>query len=275
MYKALWRNQHEIAVKTLKYHDRDRQRALDEADLMRKLRHDKIVKLYCVCASGEPFLICMEFMCHGSLLKWMRQQSESQNNNKSLTFNEIINIATQIASGMKYLSSHNYVHRDLAARNILVGVNYMVKIADFGLAVNVNSSSSALSSISKWGADKLQLAIKWTAPELLSDGSHSLFGQKENPALVNCTSKADVWSFGVVLYELITLGTEEPYKEMNNQEVMIRVKYDNFRMSKPEGLCTDEYYKIMLKCWSSEPEARDSFETLYNTFNDYLVFYET
>lgn len=117
---------------------------------------------------------------------------------------------------------------------------------------------------------KVLLAIKWTAPEMYSEGSDY---EKENPALKYCSSQSDVWSFGVVLYELITHGAE-PYKNMSNQEVMIRVKYDKFRMSKPDGKCTDDYYKIMLKCWSLEPKERYTFEALYNLFNDFLVFYE-
>jgi tyrosine-protein kinase Src len=87
VFKGMWRNQHEIAVKVLKYHERDKQRALNESDLMRKFRHEKIVKLYCVCQQGEPFLIVMEYMSNGSLLKWMRHGAGAK-----LRINDIINI---------------------------------------------------------------------------------------------------------------------------------------------------------------------------------------
>ena len=244
-------------MKTLKYSEQDKQRALEESSLMRKFRHEKIVKLYCVCEDGEPFYIVMEYMCNGSLLKWMRDGDGAK-----LHFNEIINIATQIAYGMKYLAMHNYVHRDLAARNILVAQNFNVKIADFGLCVNTNASRSIQST------EKVLLAIKWTAPELYTESDH-----KESSSITNCTSKADVWSYGIVLYELITLGVE-PYKDMPNPEVMIRVKYDQYKMAKPGGLCTDDYYKIMVKCWSLDPAERYSFDELYKVFNDYLVEYE-
>ena len=91
VYKGMWRNQHTVAVKMLKYNERDKQRALDESDLMRKFRHEKIVKLYCVCQQGEPFLIVMEYMSNGSLLKWLRNGDGAK-----LSFNEIINLGRNL-----------------------------------------------------------------------------------------------------------------------------------------------------------------------------------
>jgi serine/threonine protein kinase len=106
-----------------------------ELEIMKKLRHEKLVKLWCVCTIGEPVFIVTEYMCNGSLLKYMRE-GEGMN----LNFKEIIDMAAQVACGMKYLEGSRCVHRDLAARNILVGERNIVKIADFGFAQMLNAN---------------------------------------------------------------------------------------------------------------------------------------
>ena len=132
--------------------------------------------------AGDPIFIVTEYMCHGSLLKYMREAEGAH-----LQFKEVIDMAAQIACGMKYLEGSKCVHRDLAARNILVGERNIVKIADFGFAQMLNAN------------DKLELSqdesnkfpVKWTAPEV--------FSVDAGTGLRAYTIKSDVWSFGMAL----------------------------------------------------------------------------
>ena len=189
-------------------------------------------------------------MCNGSLLEYMRK-----GDGRLFQFNNIIDCAAQIASGMKYMEAIKFVHKDLAARNILVGNNQLCKIGDFGLAQKLNQNGKFYMN-----ANYL-FPIKWTAPEIYEpdgDGKRSY------------TIKSDVWAFGILLYELVTLG-EDPYKGLNNKQVMNKIKYEDYRMAKPKGFCTEPYYKKMLKCWNSDPCQRDTFESLFNFFNEYFT----
>jgi len=141
----LWRDRFVVAIKTLKFNDQEKRNSKKEEmrkeefrkelEIMKKLRHEKLVKLWCVCTIGEPVFIVTEYMCNGSLLKYMRE-GEGMN----LNFKEIIDMAAQVACGMKYLEGSRCVHRDLAARNILVGERNIVKIADFGFAQMLNAN---------------------------------------------------------------------------------------------------------------------------------------
>jgi len=145
VYKGLWRDRFVVAIKTLKFNDQEKRNSKKEVmrkeefrkelEIMKKLRHEKLVKLWCVCTIGEPVFIVTEYMCNGSLLKYMRE-GEGMN----LNFKEIIDMAAQVACGMKYLEGSRCVHRDLAARNILVGERNIVKIADFGFAQMLNAN---------------------------------------------------------------------------------------------------------------------------------------
>ena len=110
----------------------DKDQFLDEASIMKKLRHDKLIKLYAVVTIREPILIVTELMKHGSLLDYFRH-----GNGKYLKFPQLVDICAQVAQGMSFLESKNFIHRDLAARNILVGENNIVKIADFGKTVSI------------------------------------------------------------------------------------------------------------------------------------------
>lgn len=198
--------------------------------------------MYAICSDREPIYIVTEFMSHGSLLDFL-QKGEGQH----LELPSLIDSAAQIASGMRYLENEGYIHRDLAARNILVGENYIHKVADFGLARLIEDDEYN----AREGA---RFPIKWTAPEA---------------ALYNrFTIKSDVWSFGILLTEMVTKG-RIPYPGMANAEVLAQVDR-GYRMPCPPG-CPPPLYQIMLKCWNSSPDERPTFEFLQATLEDYFV----
>ncbi|VDQ04517.1 unnamed protein product [Trichobilharzia regenti] len=150
---------------------------------------------------------------------------------------------------MAYLEKEHYIHRDLAARNILVGENNCVKIADFGLARMVEDHYSTYMA-----QKSTKFPIKWTAPEA------ALMGR--------FTIKSDVWSFGIVIYELITLG-QVPYPSMNNTETLHQVS-TGYRMPRPAN-CPQPIYDMLLQIWDSCPEKRPTFAFLFEFFEDYFV----
>ncbi|CAG2102254.1 unnamed protein product [Medioppia subpectinata] len=244
VYYGRFKGHKEVAIKTLKPGTMSPQAFLEEAAIMRKCRHEKLVPLYGVCSQEEPLLIITEFMCNGSLLEFLRARE-----GKALKITDLLDMAAQIASGMAYLESQKLIHRDLAARNILVDKNKVVKVADFGLARVIEDSEYT----ARQGA---KFPIKWTAPEAALFGKFSI--------------KSDVWSYGILLYELTTHG-QVPYPGMHNREVIEQVER-GYRMPKPTTTeCPDSVYNIMIHCWEAEPEKRPTFEYLYGFFDDFLV----
>ncbi|CAN8001775.1 unnamed protein product, partial [Ixodes hexagonus] len=135
VWYGLWKGSTEVAIKTLKPGTMDPGAFLQEAAIMKKFRHEKLVSLYAVCSKEEPIYIVTEYMAHGSLLEHLRNKD-----GRALKLPTLIDMAAQIASGMAYLESKQLIHRDLAARNILVGENNVVKVADFGLARIIEDS---------------------------------------------------------------------------------------------------------------------------------------
>lgn len=235
VWEGLWNNTTAVAIKTLKPGTMDPKDFLLEAQIMKKLRHCKLIQLYAVCTQDEPIYIVTELMRNGSLLDYLQV---SAGKGRTLKLPQLIDIAAQIASGMSYLESQNYIHRDLAARNILVGENNTVKIADFGLARVIKEDEYE----ARVGA---RFPIKWTAPEA---ANYNRF-----------TIKSDVWSFGILLTEIVTYG-RVPYPGMTNAEVLHQVEH-GYRMPCPPG-CPKPLYDIMLECWRKEEMERPTFETL-------------
>ncbi|XP_036281860.1 protein-tyrosine kinase 6 [Pipistrellus kuhlii] len=233
VFEGLWKGQVRVAVKVIARDDLLHQHTFQaEIQAMKKLRHKHILALYAVASLGDPVYIITELMAKGSLLELLRESDE-----KVLPVLELVDIASQVAEGMCYLESQNYIHRDLAARNILVGENNICKVGDFGLARLIKEDI--------YLSHDRNIPYKWTAPEALSRGHYS--------------TKSDVWSFGVLLHEVFSRG-QTPYPGMSNHEAFTRVD-SGYRMPCPPE-CPPSAHRLMLTCWHRDPEQRPCFQAL-------------
>ncbi|KAM6112887.1 tyrosine-protein kinase HCK [Pterocles gutturalis] len=236
-------NQHtKVAVKTMKPGSMSAAAFLEEANLMKTLQHDKLVKLHAVVTREEPIYIITEFMEKGSLLDFLKSD---EGNKQPLP--KLIDFSAQIAEGMAFIEKRNYIHRDLRAANILVSAMLVCKIADFGLARVIEDDEYTAREGAKF-------PIKWTAPEAINYGSFTI--------------KSDVWSFGILLTEIITYG-RIPYPGMSSVEV-IRALERGYRMPRTEN-CPEELYDIMMRCWKIKPEDRPTFEYTQSILEDFFT----
>lgn len=241
VWMGTWNGTTKVAIKTLKPGTMMPEAFLQEAQIMKKLRHDKLVPLYAV-VSEEPIYIVTEFMSKGSLLDFLKE-----GDGKYLKLPQLVDMAAQIADGMAYIERMNYIHRDLRAANILVGENLVCKIADFGLARLIEDNEYT----ARQGAE---FPIKWTAPEA------ALYGR--------FTIKSDVWSFGILQTELVTKG-RVPYPGMVNREVLEQVER-GYRMPCPQG-CPESLHELMNLCWKKDPDERPTFEYIQSFLEDYFT----
>ncbi|XP_023311404.1 tyrosine kinase receptor Cad96Ca, partial [Anoplophora glabripennis] len=252
-----------VAVKTLKENANEKERSdlISELQVMKMLDpHPNVVRLLGCCSDKEPIFLIMEYITKGKLQSYLRNsRAERYYNNmhghsKSLTSQDLTSFVHQVAKGMEFLSKNGIIHRDLAARNILITEDHTCKVADFGFARDVIASHIYERK------SEGRLPIRWMAPESLYDNIFSV--------------KSDVWSFGVLIWEVVTLGST-PYPGMSAADVMKKVR-DGYRLDKPEH-CRRELYNIMYYCWDKDPKQRPSFtecvellEKLLMTETDYI-----
>ncbi|XP_068765320.1 ephrin type-A receptor 6 isoform X4 [Struthio camelus] len=274
-----------VAIKTLKggYVDRQRRDFLREASIMGQFDHPNIIRLEGVVtkrsfptigvkslsrflragflnsilaphpvsgggslppsiSSGRPVMIVVEYMENGSLDSFLRKHDGH------FTVIQLVGMLRGIASGMKYLSDMGYVHRDLAARNILVNSNLMCKVSDFGLSRVLEDDPEAAYTTSGG-----KIPIRWTAPEAIAYRKFS--------------SASDAWSYGIVMWEVMSYG-ERPYWEMSNQDVILSIE-EGYRLPAPMG-CPASLHQLMLHCWQKERNHRPKFSDIVS-FLDKLI----
>ncbi|XP_062545954.1 uncharacterized protein LOC134212267 [Armigeres subalbatus] len=228
---------------------------LSEYQLLQEVTHPNVIRLLGACTKGESPLLIIEYCQYGSLKNYLRlsrklevmDSTDYENAIEPITVKDILSFAWQISKGMAYLTEIKLVHRDLAARNVLLAEGKVCKISDFGLTRDVYEDDAYLKK------SKDRVPVKWMAPESLADHIY--------------TTKSDVWAFGVVCWELITLGAS-PYPGIPPQNLYTLLK-QGYRMECPKN-CSEEIYSIVRSCWSDDPKLRPSFKYLAGQFEQLL-----
>uniref|UniRef100_A0AAQ5ZJ85 Tyrosine-protein kinase receptor n=1 Tax=Amphiprion ocellaris TaxID=80972 RepID=A0AAQ5ZJ85_AMPOC len=238
-----------VAIKTVNESASMRERIefLNEASVMKDIFS---VRLLGVVSQGQPTLVIMELMTRGDLKSYLRSLRPKEQQWSSLSLpplKKMLQMAGQIADGMAYLNANKFVHRDLAARNCMVAEDFTVKIGDFGMTRDIYETDY----YRKGG--KGLLPVRWMSPESLKDGVF--------------TTNSDVWSFGVVLWEIATLA-EQPYQGLSNEQVL-RFVMEGGLLEKPQN-CPDMLFELMRMCWQYNPKMRPSFVEIISSVKDEL-----
>ncbi|KAM6399953.1 discoidin domain-containing receptor 2-like [Rhynochetos jubatus] len=227
---------------------------LKEIKIMSRLKNPNIIRLLGVCVRDDPLCMITEYMENGDLNQFLSQREiyskfAISNNIPCVSYSNLLYMATQIASGMKYLASLNFVHRDLATRNCLVGNNYTIKIADFGMSRNLYSGDYYRIQ------GRAVLPIRWMAWESILLGKF--------------TTASDVWAFGVTLWEMFILCKEQPYSLLSDEQVIentgefFRSQGRQIYLSQTP-LCPNPVFDLMLKCWSRDIKDRPTFDMIHH-----------
>ncbi|XP_057592279.1 fibroblast growth factor receptor 2 isoform X6 [Hippopotamus amphibius kiboko] len=249
-----------VAVKMLKDDatEKDLSDLVSEMEMMKMMgKHKNIINLLGACTQDGPLYVIVEYASKGNLREYLRARRPpgmeySYDINRvpeeQMTFKDLVSCTYQLARGMEYLASQKCIHRDLAARNVLVTENNVMKIADFGLARDINNIDYYKKTTNG------RLPVKWMAPEALFDRVY--------------THQSDVWSFGVLMWEIFTLGGS-PYPGIPVEELFKLLK-EGHRMDKPAN-CTNELYMMMRDCWHAVPSQRPTFKQLVEDLDRILT----
>uniref|UniRef100_A0A9J8DAQ7 Ephrin type-A receptor 7 n=1 Tax=Cyprinus carpio carpio TaxID=630221 RepID=A0A9J8DAQ7_CYPCA len=225
-----------VAIKTLKvgYTEKQRRDFLCEASIMGQFDHPNVVHLEGVVTRGKPVMIVIEYMENGSLDAFLRKHDGQ------FTVIQLVGMLRGIAAGMRYLSDMGYVHRDLAARNILVNSNLVCKVSDFGLSRVIDDDPEAVYTTTGG-----KIPVRWTAMEAIQ---YRKF-----------TSASDVWSYGILMWEVMSYG-ERPYWDMSNQDVIKAIE-EGYRLPAPMD-CPPGLHQLMLDCWQKDRADRPKFDQI-------------
>ncbi|XP_058245054.1 fibroblast growth factor receptor 1-A isoform X5 [Hemibagrus wyckioides] len=240
-----------VAVKMLKSDatEKDLSDLISEMEMMKIIgKHKNIINLLGACTQDGPLYVIVEYASKGNLREYLRARrppgmeycyNPDQVPVETVSIKDLVSCAYQVARGMEYLASKKCIHRDLAARNVLVTEDNVMKIADFGLARDIHHIDYYKKTTNG------RLPVKWMAPEALFDRIY--------------THQSDVWSFGVLLWEIFTLGGS-PYPGVPVEELFKLLK-EGHRMDRP-STCTHELYMMMRDCWHAAPSQRPTFKQL-------------
>ncbi|KAM9560821.1 fibroblast growth factor receptor 2-like isoform 5-T5 [Salvelinus alpinus] len=249
-----------VAVKMLKDDatEKDLSDLVSEMEMMKMIgKHKNIINLLGACTQDGPLYVIVEYASKGNLREYLRARRPpgmeysydiTRCSDEQLTFKDLVSCTYQVARGMEYLASQKCIHRDLAARNVLVTESNFMKIADFGLARDVHNIDYYKKTTNG------RLPVKWMAPEALFDRVY--------------THQSDVWSFGVLMWEIFTLGGS-PYPGIPVEELFKLLK-EGHRMDKP-GNCTNELYMMMKDCWHAISSHRPTFKQLVEDLDRILT----
>ncbi|NP_001081338.1 fibroblast growth factor receptor precursor [Xenopus laevis] len=249
-----------VAVKMLKSDasEKDLSDLISEMEMMKMIgKHKNIINLLGACTQDGPLYVIVEYTSKGNLREYLRARRPPAMEycynptcvpDQLLSFKDLVSCAYQVARGMDYLASKKCIHRDLAARNVLVTEDNIMKIADFRLARDIHHIDYYKKTTNG------RLPVKWMAPEALFDRIY--------------THQSDVWSFGVLLWEIFTLGGS-PYPGVPMEELFKLLK-EGHRMDKPTN-CTNELYMMMKDCWHAMPSQRPTFNQLVEDLDRILA----
>ncbi|ROL01521.1 Tyrosine-protein kinase Tec [Anabarilius grahami] len=235
-----WRAQHKVAIKTVREGAMSEDDFIEEAKIMMNLSHRNLVQLYGVCTQQKPIYLVTEFMELGCLLNYLRQRRGA------LGSQDLLGICHDVSQGMQHLEQNGFIHRDLAARNCLVNSSLVVKVSDFGMTRYVLDDQY-------WSSSGAKFPVKWSPPEVFNFCKYS--------------SKSDVWSFGVLMWEVFTEG-KMPFEHNQNHEVVMMVTQGH-RLYRPKK-AAPHIYNIMQMCWMERADERPTFTKISELITDEL-----
>nr|ALV82497.1 Ddr2 [Leptinotarsa decemlineata] len=226
--------------------------------ILSALEDPNLARVLGICSQEEPLCVVMEYLEHGDLCQFLRTHTTTDdpaglpNGSNSISFNSLIYMGVQVARGMQYLESLNFVHRDLATRNCLVGNNYQIKICDFG-------TYNELYTNDYYKVDgNTPLPIRWMAWESVYQAR--LFFHRY-------TTKSDVWGFAVTLWEILTLCRQPPFSFLSDSEVMENLAHLHYKDGQfnylPRPSNHKDIYDVMMKCWQRDETERPTFTEIH------------
>ncbi|KAG7492855.1 hypothetical protein MATL_G00019530 [Megalops atlanticus] len=248
--KGIEEGEEETVVLVKSLQTRDEQLQLDfrrEFEMFGKLNSTNVVRLLGLCREAEPHYMILEYVDLGDLKQFLRISKNKDDKTKSqpLSTKQKVSICAQVAQGMEHLSNHRFVHKDLAARNCLISAQRQVKVSALSLSKDVYNSEY-------YHYRQSWIPLRWLPAESVFEDDFS--------------TKTDVWSFGVLMWEVFSQG-ELPYTKLSDDEVLEGLQAGKMKLPAPEG-CPSKVYKLMGRCWAPSLKERPSFSEMVNALGD-------